>query len=178
MTDEVLIARILDGDPEAFRAIVEQYQGPVLRVIANLIHDRHTCEDIAQEVFLAAFRSLRSFDPARSAFSTWLFTIARHKSINAGQKRRHAASDRHWDRRDSRHPSDSMAEQEFYEMLDRGLEALPQDQRTAFVLAEFEELPYEKIAQIEGVRVGTVRSRINRAKAKLRGLLNGQVGDA
>src|SRR5205085_5286987 len=130
------------------------------------------------EVFLAAYRNLRSFDPSRSAFSTWLYTIARRRSINAGQKRKDAASDRQLDRMDSRNPSDSMAEREFYEMLDRGLEALPQDQRTAFVLAEFEELPYEKIAQIEGVRVGTVRSRINRAKARLRGLLNGQVGDA
>jgi RNA polymerase sigma-70 factor (ECF subfamily) len=129
-------------------------------------------------VFLAAYRDLASFDPARSLFSTWLFTIARNKSLNALKKRRPRPSDHPFRPTEACAPSDPLLEKEFYETLDKGLAALSAHQRTAFVLAECEELPYEMIAQIEGVRVGTVKSRISRAKAKLRSLLDGPGGDA
>ncbi len=68
---------------------------------------------------------------------------------------------------DTHNPSDELAERELFDKLDAGLEALPSAQKRAFVLAEFEELSYEDIAQIEGVRIGTIKSRINRAKNKL-----------
>ncbi len=68
---------------------------------------------------------------------------------------------------DRHNPSDELAEREFFDELDAGLEASPSAQKRAFVLAEFEELSYEDIAQIEGVRTGTIKSRINRAKKKL-----------
>jgi RNA polymerase sigma-70 factor (ECF subfamily) len=73
---------------------------------------------------------------------------------------------------DSRNPSDNVAQQEFFDKLDTQLQALPSRQRRAFVLAEFEKLPYEQIAQIEGAKIGTIKSRINRAKAKLRSALS------
>jgi len=176
--DEAIIERVLDGDTEMFRALLERYERPVVRMIANLIDDRHACEDLGQEVFLAAYRHLGSFDPARSSFSTWLFTIARNKSLNALKKRRVRPSDLPCEKGDVRLPGDALIEKEFYETLDKRLAALPTHQRTAFVLAELEELPYETIAQIEGVQVGTVKSRVNRAKRKLRSLLIGTKGES
>ena len=83
-----IIRSVLDGDTESFRLLVQRYQGPIVGMIRNIIDDHHMCEDIAQDVFFTAYRKLPSFDPGRSSFSTWLFTIARNKSINAAKKKR------------------------------------------------------------------------------------------
>ncbi|UCC97787.1 MAG: sigma-70 family RNA polymerase sigma factor [Phycisphaerales bacterium] len=177
MTEENgIIKAVLNGDTESFRLLVERYEKPVTRMIGNLINDRHICEDIAQEVFLAAYRKLGSFDPARSSFSTWLFTIARNRSINAMKKRRAASVGRPPERMNSTGPADAIEQDELYARLDAALNALVPRHRRALVLAEFEDLSYEKIAQIEGVRVGTVKSRINRAKKKLRSALGSPDG--
>jgi len=168
MTQETQVIRqVLEGDIECFRLIVERYERPIARMIRNIINNRDSCEDIAQDVFFTAYRKLASFDPARSNFSTWLFTIARNKSINALRKKRPLSMSELPQNSDRHNPSDELAEREFFDELDAGLEALPSAQKRAFVLAEFEELSYEDIAQIEGVRIGTVKSRINRAKKKL-----------
>ncbi len=173
MTDELdVIRRVLDGDPEPFQWLVERYAGPVLRMIRNITGDRPMCEDIAQEVFLAVYAKLRSFDPDRSQFSTWLFTIARNKSINAIKKKNPVCVTDVPEPTDGKDPEQAAAGGEFLAALDEALLGLPVDQRTAFVLAEFEQLPYETIAQIEGVRVGTIKSRINRARNRLREALN------
>jgi len=162
-----VIRQVVEGDIESFRLIVERYERPIVRMIRNIINNRESCEDIAQDVFFAAYRKLASFDPARGNFSTWLFTIARNKSINALRKKRPLSMSELPQKSDRHNPSDELAERELFDKLDAGLEALPSAQKRAFVLAEFEELSYEDIAQIEGVRIGTVKSRINRAKKKL-----------
>ena len=169
MTDEIsIIKAVLEGDVESFRELVQRYEKPVIGMIKNLINDRHICEDIAQDVFFAAYKKLSSFDPARSSFSTWLFTIARNKSLNVVKKKRASSMSSLPEKSDTSGPTDVLIQQEFYGQLDTALQNLPAKQKTAFVLAEFEKLPYEQIAQIEGVRMGTVKSRINRAKKKLR----------
>ena len=168
MTQETQVIRqVLEGDIECFRLIVERYERPIARMIRNIINNRESCEDIAQDVFFTAYSKLASFDPARGNFSTWLFTIARNKSINALRKKRPLSMSELPQNSDRHNPSDELAEREFFDELDAGLEALPSAQKRAFVLAEFEELSYEDIAQIEGVRIGTVKSRINRAKKEL-----------
>ena len=168
MTQEIQVIRqVVEGDIESFRLIVERYERPIARMIRNIINNRDSCEDIAQDVFFTAYRKLASFDPARGNFSTWLFTIARNKSINALRKKRPLSMSELPQNSDTHNPSDELAEREFFDELDAGLEALPSAQKRAFVLAEFEELSYEDIAQIEGVRIGTVKSRINRAKKEL-----------
>ncbi len=172
MIEEISIIRaVLGGDVDSFRLLVQRYRGPVIRMIKNIIDDHHICEDIAQDVFLAAYKKLPSFDPARSSFSTWLFTIARNKSLNAAKKKRTLSMSSLPENPDSSAPADSLAQQEFFDRLDQVLQRLPAKQKTAFVLAEFEKLPYEQIAQIEGARIGTIKSRINRAKEKLRSAL-------
>jgi len=162
-----VIRQVVEGDIESFRLIVERYERPIARMIRNIINNRESCEDIAQDVFFTAYRKLASFDPVRGNFSTWLFTIARNKSINALRKKRPLSMSELPQKSDRHNPSDELAERELFDKLDAGLEALPSAQKRAFVLAEFEELSYEDIAQIEGVRIGTVKSRINRAKKKL-----------
>ncbi|MHC4206699.1 MAG: RNA polymerase sigma factor, partial [Planctomycetota bacterium] len=159
------------GETESFRLLIERYQKPVIRMIANLINDRHICEDIAQEVFLAAYKKLPSFDPARSSFSTWLFTIARNKSINVMKKRKILSVSNPPENPDCSEPGDSLIRNELFVKLDRALKSLSPKHRRALILSEFEALPYEQIAQIEGVRIGTIKSRINRAKHNLKSAL-------
>ena len=168
MTDETLaIERVLQGDTESFRLLVERYERPVARMIRNLTGDAHHCEDLAQDVFLTAFAKLRTFDPACSRFSTWLLTITRNKSINHLKKKRPRAIAEMPVRLDETTPLETLTHREAFAALERALAALPRRQHRAFVLAEFEGLPYEQIAQIEGVRVGTIKSRVSRARARL-----------
>lgn len=177
MSDEqAIITRILDGETEAFRLLVQRYQGPVVSMVANLTGRWDGSEDVAQEVFLAAFRALRSFDPARSTLATWLFTIARNKALNALARRRTLSADAAPEPSQATKPGRAMAEQEFFAALNRGLASLPVNQRTAFTLVEIEELSYEVVAQVEGVPVGTVKSRVSRAKESLRQIL-GEFGE-
>jgi len=178
MTEETgIIKAVLEGDTESFRLLVQRYQKPVIRMIANLINDRHICEDVAQEVFLAAYKKLPSFDPARSSFSTWLFTVARNKSINAMKKKRIPSVSNPPENPDFSEPVDSLIRDELFIELDKALKSLSPGHRRALVLAEFENLPYEQIAQIEGVRIGTIKSRINRAKHRLRSVMDDIDGD-
>jgi RNA polymerase sigma-70 factor (ECF subfamily) len=172
-----IIKTVLEGETESFRLLVERYQKPVIRMIANLINDRHICEDIAQEVFLAAYKKLPSFDPNRSSFSTWLFTIAKNKSINAMKKRRILSVNIPPDNPDFSEPGDSLIREELFVKLDRALMSLSPKHKRAIIMAEFEGLPYEQIAQVEGVRIGTIKSRINRAKHRLRSALDSIGGD-
>jgi len=175
--DTGIIRAVLEGDTESFRLLVQRYQKPVIRMTANLIKDRHICEDVAQEVFLAAYKKLPSFDPARSSFSTWLFTIAKNKSINAMKKKRVLSVSNPPENPDFSEPADSLLRDELFIELDKAMKSLSPGHRRALVLAEFENLPYEQIAQIEGVRIGTIKSRINRAKHRLRSALEGINGE-
>jgi RNA polymerase sigma-70 factor (ECF subfamily) len=177
MTPETVIRRVLEGDIESFRFIVEKYESPVVRMIRNIINNKESCEDIAQDVFFTAYRKLASFDPARSNFSTWLFTIARNKSINALRKKRALSISELPEKINPRTPSDVIVEKELFDRLDKELQALPSKQKRVLVLAEFEKLSYAEIAQIEGARLGTIKSRINRAKKKLRSALKDLDGD-
>ncbi len=177
MTQETeVIRRVLQGDIESFRLLVERYEGPIMRMVSNMTANRESSEDIAQEVFLAAYKKLSSFDPACSNFSTWLFTIARNKSINTLKKKRARSMSELPERSNPRHAGDELAKEEFFGRLDSALEALPAAQRRAFVLAQFEQLPYAEIAQIEGARTGTIKSRISRAKKRLRSALKDFAG--
>jgi len=171
MTDDQIVQQVLQGDPEAFQGIIEHYQGPVLRWLRHLIGHEQASEDIAQDVFMTVYMQLKSYDPARSRFSTWLFTIARNKAINALKKKRPVCVAAVPEGVDDRDPMDASMEKEMMGRLDRELDRLPARQKRAFIWAEFEQLPYEEIARIEGVRLGTIKSRINRARTKLRAVL-------
>ena len=172
MSDDLpTIQRVLDGDIAAFRRLVERYQRPLFSMIGNLLHDRNDCDDLAQETFLAAYQHLRSYDPRAGGFSTWLLTIARNKCLNRLKKQTPLAMETPPEPIDARQPADDLAETEFFACLDRALDSLPFEQKIAFVLSEIEGLPHEEICRIEGAPLGTVKSRLSRAKEKLRSLL-------
>ncbi len=135
MNDDLeAIRRVLAGDVESFRCLVERFQRPLLTMVRNLTPPDTDHEAVVQEVFLSAFRSLASFDPKRSAFSTWLFTIARNRSRNELARRRPVVGDELPGGVDLRSPERAASEAELFRQLDAALEALPFEQRSAFVL--------------------------------------------
>ena len=178
MSEDVpVINRVLDGDVDAFALLVERYQRPVLGFVRNMLSNPHDGEDVAQDAFLAAYRNLAGFDPRRASFATWLFTIARNLCLNALKRKSPIFLPQTPPAAAGRTPPDDLEEKEFFECLDRGLQALPVAQRTVFVLAEFVGLSGDDIARIEDVPVGTVRSRLSRAKETLRSVLREYAGE-
>ncbi len=175
--DETIIEAVLRGDTEAFSLIVERYSRAISRMVRNITCDGIHCEDIAQEVFLAAYRKLGSYDASRSRFSTWLFTIARNHSINALKKKSPITVETVPERVGTDDPTAPAEREELMRELDRRLAELPGKLRRALVLAEFEGLEYEEIARIERTRVGTIKSRIHRARSRLRIGLERFTGD-
>lgn len=162
--------RVLAGRTNDFRAIVVRHQLPLFRFAARLLGNREDAEDVTQDVFLAAFANLSGYDSSRAVFSTWLFIIARNRCINLLQRRQPIPLNEPDAIRDVA-STDPIACEELSQQLDRALAALPVEQRSAFILAEIEELPYAEIARIEQTSLGTVKSRIHRAKQRLQSLL-------
>lgn len=175
--ENALIRRIVEGDVESFGVLVERYRGPVIRMVRNMAGNSHTGEDISQDVFLRAFKKLGSFDPALSRFSTWLFTIARNLAVNAFRKRAVPTMGSPPDRADHSRPHDRLVRSELHARLDAALDALPVKLRTVFILAEIEGLSQADVAQIEGIEIGTVKSRLSRAREKLRTALGDGDGE-
>jgi RNA polymerase sigma-70 factor (ECF subfamily) len=170
MEDETILARIRSGDRDAFAELIERHQEAVFRVVRNLLSQVAECEDIAQDVFLAAFARLTSFDPARASFRTWLLAIARNACLNALKKRRPLLTDFSGPAShpaDLRAPGQNLEQAELFRRLDEALAALPFEQRTVFVLAELEGLSLDEVGRIEDIPVGTVKSRLSRARQKL-----------
>lgn len=174
--DTQTIRRVLSGDTEAFRALVERYERPLLCFVRNLVGDAQRSEDVVQEVFLSAYRHLGRFDARRGRFSTWLFAMARNAALSAAKRRPAAAPADPPPRADTRTPDRQAAAAELFARLDAALASLPVEQRTAFVLSEFVGLGHEDISAIEGVAAGTIRSRLSRAKVALRSLLSEYAG--
>ena len=123
--------------------------------------------ELPVDVYSSAAEFLESFDPARSEFSTWLFTIARNKAINVLKKKKPLTTPNPPETADENNPPKHLGKKEVFELLDRAIGKLSPKLKTAFVLAEFEKLPYHKIAQIECISPGTVKSRVHRARKKL-----------
>jgi RNA polymerase sigma-70 factor (ECF subfamily) len=190
-TDQGLVARVQAGDRGAFDLLVAKYHRKVLRLISRLVRDPAEVEDIAQETFIKAYRALPQFR-AESAFYTWLYRIAVNTAKNylsASNRRPIPMSDlmRADDEDDSSMPSfepsvdvqtpDSvLLSREIAKTVEQAMEALPADLRTAVMLREIEGLSYEEIAAAMNCPIGTVRSRIFRARdaiaEKLRPLLD------
>jgi RNA polymerase sigma-70 factor (ECF subfamily) len=162
---------VLAGQTDGFRTLVDRHQQPIFRFASRLLGNWQAAEDVTQEVFLAAFVNLAGYDSSRAAFSTWLFTMARNRCINLLQQRQPIPLDESEAIGDVT-PTDPLVNQELSQQLDRALAALPLEQRSAFVLAEIEELPYAEIARIERTSLGTVKSRIHRARQRLQSLLD------
>jgi RNA polymerase sigma-70 factor (ECF subfamily) len=139
--DRKLVRRVLAGQTDDFRVLVDRHQQSILRFASGLLGNREEAQDVTQEAFLAAFANLSGYDSSRAAFSTWLFTIARNRCINLLKQNRPIALSE-LDLIEDVPSADPIVRQELSQQLDRALAALPVKQRSAFVLAEIEELPF------------------------------------
>ena len=161
------IRRVLDGDIDSFEVLVEAYQEPLTRMLSSLLQDQHRLADeLAQDVLVEAFQRLPGFDASRSRFSTWLFMIARSRGINALKRKRPTLFSDPPEVRGSKEAS--VSDREDLALLDQAVQQLPAKQRRAFLYAVVEEMPYAEIACLEATTVGTIKSRVSRAKAALR----------
>jgi RNA polymerase sigma-70 factor (ECF subfamily) len=174
-SDQQLVERVQAGEKAAFDLLVRKYQHRVLKLVGRFVSDAAEAEDVAQEAFLKAYRALASFR-GDSAFYTWLYRIAINTAKNAlvSNRRRPVdfdldlqdpeQYDRHAKLKDADTPEGVLLTEEIREVVEKAMEQLPEDLRTAIVLRELEGLSYEEIAEAMDCPVGTVRSRIFRAR--------------
>lgn len=174
-SDQQLVERVLQGDNRAFTLLVVRYQHKVLGLIGRFVQDTHEAEDVAQEAFLKAYRALPSFR-GDSAFYTWLYRIAVNTAKNhlVSRSRRPPADDVSVDDAQRSEeltvlhelgtPEANLEKEDLQRVLHQAIEALPEELRTAFSLREFSGMSYDEITQVMDCPVGTVRSRIFRAR--------------
>jgi len=176
-SDQALIDRSLAGEPEAFGELVRRYQDRLFGTLTHLLGSVHDAADVAQDAFVLAYRNLPRFR-GNSAFYSWLFRIAYNSAIDHRRKHRRKTQsldghrdmtgDEPIDRRSASDPAASLQSEERSRQVREALDDLADDYRNALILKEIEGLPYEEIAAIMACPVGTVRSRIHRARLELR----------
>lgn len=174
-TDRQLVEKVQAGDKRAFDLLVLKYQPKVLGLISRYLQDGHEVQDVAQEAFIKAYRALPRFR-GDSAFYTWLYRIAINTAKNhlVSRGRRPPGTDvdvedaKYYDGaaalRVQENPENQLFGQELGAVVDEAIGELPDDLRTAVTLREFDGLSYEDIGEIMDCPVGTVRSRIFRAR--------------
>jgi len=186
--DQLLVERAQGGEQKAFDQLVSKYQRKLARLLSRFIRDPAEVEDVSQEAFMKAYRALPSFR-GDSAFYTWLYRIGINTAKNylVSQGRR-APTSTEYDAeeaegfedasqlRDINTPESLLLSKQIGQTVNAAMEALPEELRTAIVLREIDGMSYEEIAAIMDCPIGTVRSRIFRAReavaAKLRPLLD------
>ncbi|MHC9509954.1 RNA polymerase sigma factor RpoE [Kangiella sp. M94] len=173
--DSELVKRVQEGDKTAFDMLVKKYQHKIMNLISRYVRDSHEVADISQEAFIKAYRALPGFR-GDSAFYTWLYRIAINTAKNylVSQGRRPPGSDidsvdaEQYEGgdalRDTGSPERIMFRDEIRTIIFRTIDELPEDLRTAITLREMDGLSYEEIAEVMDCPVGTVRSRIFRAR--------------
>ncbi len=187
--DLILVERVQSGDQEAFGLLVGKYQRKLLRLVMRFVRDPAEAEDVAQEAFIKAYRALPNFR-GESAFYTWLYRIGVNTAKNwlvANGRRMPTVTDITSEEsdggiedsvllRNEETPDRVLLSKQIGETVNAAMDALPEDLRMAISLREIEGLSYEEIAQVMDCPIGTVRSRIFRARdaiaTKLRPLLD------
>jgi RNA polymerase sigma-70 factor (ECF subfamily) len=184
LKDEELIELFLEGERSRFRELVERYDQRLLNFIYRLIGDRERAEDLVQETFIRVYKHIRRFDRTKK-FSTWVYTIASNLAKNELRNRsrnpivlfQHIVKDWEDDHKplefidNSQRPDDLFMRRHLKEVIDRAVEKLPAHHRIVFVLRETEGKSYEEIAEITGCSLGTVKSRLNRARNNFAALI-------
>ncbi|MCO1334932.1 RNA polymerase sigma factor RpoE [Microbulbifer sp. OS29] len=174
-SDRELVERVQKGDKRAFDLLVLKYQHKITAVVSRFIKDHSEVQDVTQEAFIKAYRALTNFR-GESAFYTWMYRIAINTAKNhlVSRSRRPPSSDVDLEDaefysgadllRDNETPENQMFRDQLESAVHRAIRALPEDLRSAVTLRELEGLSYEEIAEVMGCPVGTVRSRIFRAR--------------
>jgi RNA polymerase sigma factor (sigma-70 family) len=177
LSDEALLAGLGSGDPESAAAFVRRYQGRVYGLALTMLHDPGLADDVAQETFVRAWRHADTYDARRGRVATWLLTIARNLAIDRARLRTATPVDpeviaSQLDLAGERAPVDVPER----ERVRQAVGALPDDQRRALVLAMYAGRTASKISELDGVPLGTVKTRIRTAMLKLRETLGVEHG--
>ncbi|WP_207062591.1 RNA polymerase sigma factor RpoE [Motiliproteus sp. SC1-56] len=174
-TDRQLVKRVQQGDKRAFDLLVGKYQHKIVGLVGRYVYDHHEAMDVAQEAFIKAYRALPKFR-GDSAFYTWLYRIAINTAKNHLVAKGRRPPDVDVDIDDAQHqdsnrtlkeienPENNLYKKELEQAVYQALNKLPEDLRIALTLREFDGMSYEDIAQVMACPVGTVRSRIFRAR--------------
>jgi len=175
VTDLELVKRVQKGDKGAFDLLVLKYEHKIVNLVMRYVRDPEIALDISQEAFIKAYRALPRFR-GDSAFYTWLYRIAVNTAKNHLASQRRRPTEMELDMQDPEHyglhaklqdtdtPEAISLSKELQEILERAIHALPEDLRTAIILRELDGMSYEEIAETMDCPVGTVRSRIFRAR--------------
>jgi RNA polymerase sigma-70 factor, ECF subfamily len=177
LDDSGVVAAFLAGERRAFNELVERYQNRLLNFVYRTTGDRERAEDLVQETFIRVYRHLHRFDQSKK-FSTWVYTIASNLAKNELRNRSRnplilfqmfRKSDDvdqrplEWEDNTYR-PDDLFRKRHLKSLVDSAVDQLPEHHRTVFMLREMEGKTYEEIADITGANLGTVKSRLNRAR--------------
>ena len=177
LTDSEVVQRFLDGDPRAFGELVDRYDKRLINFVYRTVGDRERAQDLVQETFVRVYRHLHRFDQTKK-FSTWIYTIAgnlaknelRNRSRNPlvlfqTIKKNWEADHRPLEWEDEKlRPDDLFRKRHLRETVEEAVAELPEHHRIVFVLRELEGKTYEEIAEVTGCNLGTVKSRLNRAR--------------
>lgn len=189
--DQALVERVQKGDKKAFELLVVKYHKKLIRVLSRLVKDEHEIEDVAQEAFIKAYRALPSFR-GESAFYTWLFRIgintAKNYLVSMGRRLPTTTELEGYSESgetisliervsDYSTPEEELITKQLAEALNKAIEELPEDLRVAITLREIDGLSYDDIAAVMDCPIGTVRSRIFRARDAIADKLKPLRGD-
>lgn len=161
--DRVLVEAAQAGDPDAFERLVCRYQAPVYRIALRLLQSSADADDVTQDTFVRAWRSLSRFR-GDSAFPTWLYRIVTRRCFDllAARRPTQVLDDEHLDAGGD--PAATVEQRERLHAVTRQIAALPPDQRAALVLREFEGLSYQHVAEVLDTTVPAIKGRIHRAR--------------
>ncbi|MEN9503096.1 MAG: polymerase sigma factor RpoE [Pseudomonadota bacterium] len=177
-TDLELVQRVQTGDKKSFDILVLKYQHKVINLVLRYVHDQDTAQDVAQEAFIKAYRGLKNFR-GESAFYTWLYRIAINTAKNYLVSQGRRLPDTDIDAEEAEQfsgesalkeyatPEHEMLTEEIQTAVTRAIDQLPDDLKTAIMLRELEGMSYEEIAVTMDCPIGTVRSRIFRARESI-----------
>lgn len=185
MTENEIILKIVQGDLNQYRVLVERYQSTIFRTCLGFLHNKEDADDLTQEVFIQAYLALKNFR-GDSSFSTWLYRIAVNAASNRTRKKSKDiilerlgtffGNEKHKEllinRPDDQNPEDIIITEEHRVIVNKALDTLSEKQRIAIVLSKYDDLPQKEIAEIMNTTEGAVEALIQRAKINLRHTLS------
>lgn len=184
--DYILLHKAKNGDIYAFEDLISKYEKKVYNTVLRIIRDKEAAKDISQEVFIKVYKSLKNFDE-KSKFSTWLYRIAVNTSIDELRKNKNRYNNISLDNPDPEHdntrqvefeisgskdtPEEKLIKKEKIKELYKAINMLQEDQMILILLRDIQGLSYDEISDVTGIKIGTVKSKLNRARNALKELI-------